>query len=185
MSLSQAIPSLSGLQRLHSHLSYRDVPVAHIAQYPFRRQMTSLSSTQQTAVRGVVTPQAPERSASEPWIHPDGGGLPPLLVRQQSLSGTGRSQAVRGELKPDLWKIAYKGIQQLVSQSSPVGVVVLRCVVWVHVAQPALPVWNCWSRIECPYHDWRGSKMCVNLGVHTLGGGVLIGGVHSTVVSSL
>ena len=121
--ISEVIPPPSGLQRLHSRLSYHDVPVAHIASYPFQRPMRSLSSTQQPVVRGVVTPQAPERSTSEPGVHADGGGVPPPLMRQQSLSGTGRVQAVRRELKPDLWKIAYKGIQQLMSQSSPVGVV--------------------------------------------------------------
>ena len=44
-------------------------------------------------------------------------GVPPSLTRQQSLYGTGRVQAVRKELKPDLWKIAYKGVRRLMSQS--------------------------------------------------------------------
>lgn len=132
----------------------------------------SLGSTQQPAVRGVVTPQAPERSASEPGVRDDSGGVPPQLMRQQSVSGTGRVQAVRGELKPDLWKIAYKGIQQLVSQSSPVGVV---CSLWagVRAAQLALHVWDCWSRNGCPHREGRGSTLCVNLGVHTWGGGMI------------
>lgn len=116
----------------------------------------SLSSTQQPTVRGVVTPLAPERSASVPGgIQPDGGGVPPQLMRQQSLSGTGRVQAVRGELKPDLWKIAYKGIQRLMSQSTTVGVTVL------------VYLWVCtWW----PYLNGRGQQMRVHSGVHTEGG---------------
>ena len=93
--------------------------------------------------RGVAKSQAADRSASEPGVSHDGvassSSVPPQLVWQQSLYGTGRVQAVRRELKPDLWKIAYKGVRRLASQSGgrrlasqSGGVCVCVCVcVWV------------------------------------------------------
>lgn len=61
----------------------------------------------------------PGRSSSETTSaqYVDGDVLVPS---QQSLYGTGRIQAVRTELKPDLWKVAYMGVRRLASQSSVV-----------------------------------------------------------------
>ena len=67
----------------------------------------------------MVVPQELGRSTSGPGVgHTDVGSV--TGSQTPSLYGTGRIQAVRGELKPDLWKIAYKGVQRLTSQSGTV-----------------------------------------------------------------
>jgi hypothetical protein len=105
-----------GLQRLRSRLSYHDVPAAHIAYPSYTRQMSSLSAATR---RGVSVTGEPGRSGSAPGVIQTDGGtvIPPAPL---SLYGTGRVQAVRQELKPDLWKIAYQGVRRLVSQSEAV-----------------------------------------------------------------
>ena len=106
-------PTGPGLQRLRSRLSYHDAPVAHIAYPSYTRQMSSISTATR---RGVSVTGEPGRSESAPGVIQTDGGTPV----PPSLYGTGRVQAVRQELKPDLWKIAYQGVLRLVSQSETV-----------------------------------------------------------------
>ena len=102
------------LQRLRSRLSYHDVPAAHIAYPSYTRQLSSLSR------RGVSVTREPSRTASVPGVIQTDGGAPSLPPTPLPY-GTGRVQAVRQELKPDLWKIAYQGVRRLMSISEPVS----------------------------------------------------------------
>ena len=101
---------------MRSRLSYHDIPAAHIA-YPYSRQASSLSYP---AIRRVTDP-GHSGSISTGVLQAD-GATPSLDGAASSLYGTGRVQAVRRELKPDLWKIAYKGVRRLVSESGAVSV---------------------------------------------------------------
>ena len=107
---------------MRSRLSYHDVPAAHIAYPSYTRQMSSISAAGRTVTR------QPSRAGSAPGvIQTDGGDVAQALL-PPSLYVTGRIQAVRQELKPDLWKIAYQGVRRLVSQTEVVsGTIMVQC----------------------------------------------------------
>ena len=108
---------------MRSRLSYHDIPAAHIA-YPYSRQASSLSCP---AIRRVTDP-GHSGSIATGVLQADGatpsldGAASSVYGAASSFYGTGRVQAVRRELKPDLWKIAYKGVRRLVSESGAVSV---------------------------------------------------------------
>lgn len=103
--------------------SIRDAPVSHITRYPYSSVTADVPATSALGPEkqrvasddGDVSPAKPRhrdlsriasRTVSEPGT---------ATLRQASLynKGTGRNQAVRTELKPDLWKLAYLGLKKL------------------------------------------------------------------------